>query len=63
LPGDIQAGDYIEIGMLGAYGAAMKTGFNGFGDAVCVVVEDEPMLSLFDGSRARVDSDNVVSLR
>ena len=63
LPGDIQAGDFIEIGMLGAYGAAMKTGFNGFGDAQVVIVEDEPMMSLFDGSRVRVDSDNVVSLR
>jgi ornithine decarboxylase len=63
LPGDIQAGDYIEVGMLGAYGAAMKTGFNGFGDAKVVVVEDEPMMSLFDGSRQREASDNVVSLR
>src|SRR3546814_9581611 len=25
LPADIRAGDYIEIGMLGAYGAAMRT--------------------------------------
>jgi len=63
LPGDIQAGDYIEIGMLGAYGAAMKTGFNGFGNAEEVVVEDEPMMSLFRGDRARPVSDNVVSLR
>jgi ornithine decarboxylase len=63
LPGDIQAGDFIEIGMLGAYGAAMKTGFNGFGEAEVVIVEDEPMMSMFDGSRVRVDSDNVVSLR
>lgn len=63
LPGDIQAGDYIEIGMLGAYGAAMKTGFNGFGDAECVIVTDEPMMSLFDGSRVREESDNVVNLR
>ena len=63
LPGDIQAGDYIEIGMLGAYGAAMKTGFNGYGDALSVIVEDEPMMSLFDGSRERPDADNVVSLR
>ena len=63
LPSDIQAGDYIEVGMLGAYGAAMKTGFNGFGDAECVVVMDEPMMSLFDGSRRREASDNVVSLR
>ena len=63
LPGDIQAGDYFEIGMLGAYGAAMKTGFNGFGDAPCVRVADEPMASLFDGSRQRPEADNVVSLR
>lgn len=63
LPGDIQAGDFIEVGMLGAYGAAMKTGFNGFGEAEVVIVEDEPMMSMFDGSRVRVDSDNVVSLR
>ena len=63
LPGDIQAGDYIEIGMLGAYGAAMKTGFNGFGDAQQVIVTDEPMLSLFNGTRVREATDNVVSLR
>ncbi len=49
LPEDIQAGDYIEIGMLGAYGAAMKTGFNGFG-AAAHRGEDEPMASLYDGS-------------
>lgn len=63
LPSDIQAGDYIEVGMLGAYGAAMKTGFNGFGDAQVVTVADEPMMSLFDGSRSRPEADNVVSLR
>ncbi|MCB2088724.1 MAG: type III PLP-dependent enzyme, partial [Sphingomonadaceae bacterium] len=64
LPGDIQAGDYIEIGMLGAYGAAMKTGFNGFGNAVPVNVADEPMASLYRGDRIDPrESDNVVSLR
>ncbi|WP_228243558.1 type III PLP-dependent enzyme [Porphyrobacter sp. GA68] len=63
LPGDIQAGDYIEIGMLGAYGAAMKTAFNGFGAAEHIVVTDEPMASLYDGSRVRPVADNVVSLR
>ena len=31
LPADVGAGDYVEIGMLGAYGCAMRTGFNGFG--------------------------------
>jgi len=63
LPEDIQAGDFIEIGMLGAYGAAMKTDFNGFGAADRVLVSDEPMASLYDGSRQRPAADNVVSLR
>ncbi|GMN12366.1 type III PLP-dependent enzyme [Altererythrobacter sp. MTPC7] len=63
LPEDIQAGDYIEIGMLGAYGAAMKTGFNGFGEAISIDVEDEPMASLYRGDRDRPATDNVVNLR
>ncbi len=63
LPGDIAAGDYIEIGMLGAYGAAMATGFNGFGNAAQIVVADEPMESLFRGDRVMPELDNVVSLR
>jgi ornithine decarboxylase len=64
LPADIQAGDWIEIGMLGAYGAAMKTRFNGFGAAEAVVVGDEPMSSLYRGDRQDPrKSENVVSLR
>jgi len=64
LPADIQAGDWIEIGMLGAYGAAMKTRFNGFGAADAVVVDDEPMASLYSGDRQDPrKSENVVSLR
>ena len=63
LPADIQAGDWIEIGMLGAYGAAMKTRFNGFGTAEAVIVADEPMASLYTGERELPQSDNVVSLR
>ncbi|RJF85506.1 type III PLP-dependent enzyme [Sphingomonas cavernae] len=47
LPADTQAGDYIEIGMLGAYGCAMRTGFNGFGETEVSIVEDEPMASLY----------------
>ena len=47
LPADVQAGDYIEIGMLGAYGAAMRTAFNGFGCDEIAVVDDEPMTSLY----------------
>ena len=63
LPADIQAGDYVEIGMIGAYGAAMKTGFNGFGEAIAVTVEDEPMASLYTGRPDQRISDNVVTLR
>jgi ornithine decarboxylase len=47
LPEDVREGDYIEIGMLGAYGVAMNTRFNGFGDAETVVVDDAPMASMF----------------
>ena len=64
LPADIKAGDYIEIGMLGAYGAAMRTAFNGFGQGAAIEATDEPMSSLYRGDRRdpRV-SENVVSLR
>ncbi len=63
LPEDVQAGDYIEIGMLGAYGAVMKTSFNGFDAAITAVVTNEPMESLYRGDRERPESDNVVNLR
>jgi ornithine decarboxylase len=63
LPADIQAGDYIEIGMIGAYGAAMRTGFNGFGEALAMTVEDEPMATLYTGRADKRVSDNVVTLR
>ncbi|OYY66201.1 type III PLP-dependent enzyme [Sphingomonas sp. 28-62-11] len=62
LPADIQAGDYIEIGMLGAYGSAMRTAFNGFGSDETVIVDDEPMVSLYvEEERVAVPS-NVVTL-
>jgi ornithine decarboxylase len=47
LPADVKAGDYIEIGMLGAYGSAMRTGFNGFGSDRAEIVDDEPMATLY----------------
>jgi ornithine decarboxylase len=47
LPDDVREGDYVEIGMLGAYGVAMNTRFNGFGDAETVAVTDPPMASMF----------------
>ena len=47
LPEDVNEGDYVEIGMLGAYGVAMNTRFNGFGDTLTAGVEDAPMASMF----------------
>ena len=47
LPADVQAGDYLEIGMLGAYGCAMRTGFNGFTAGETVIATDEPMVSAY----------------
>jgi ornithine decarboxylase len=62
LPGDVQAGDYIEVGMLGAYGCAMRTGFNGFGVGDHVVVTDEPMASLYTDVPERKRTSNVITL-
>jgi ornithine decarboxylase len=52
LPGDVGPGDYIEIGMLGAYGCAMRTQFNGFGIVDSAIVDDEPMASLYGAKPA-----------
>ena len=60
LPGDVGPGDYIEIGMLGAYGCAMRTQFNGFGVVNSVIVDDEPMASLYGASAPALT--NVVKL-
>lgn len=62
LPADVRPGDYLEIGQLGAYGQAMRTGFNGFGEHDAAIVHDAPMLSLIpDGEDAAVP-DNVMPL-
>ncbi|WP_260484092.1 type III PLP-dependent enzyme [Sphingomicrobium flavum] len=63
LPGDVKAGDYIEVGMLGAYGCAMRTGFNGFGVEDRVVVSDEPMASLYGFSAEQDVGSNVIRLQ
>jgi ornithine decarboxylase len=62
LPADVQPGDYIEVGMLGAYGCAMRTGFNGFGVQDRVIVDDEPMASLYGGESREAARSNVVKL-
>jgi ornithine decarboxylase len=62
LPADVGAGDYIEIGMLGAYGCAMRTGFNGFSADLKVISEDEPMATLYGDDEERKTASNVVTL-
>lgn len=44
LPADIAEGDWIEIGQLGAYGACLRTGFNGFDRARILEVRDAPLV-------------------
>jgi ornithine decarboxylase len=44
LPNNVQEGDWIEIGQLGAYGSSLRTAFNGFDQAILAEVRDAPML-------------------
>jgi len=44
LPADIDEGDWIELGQLGAYGACLRTRFNGFDGGGLAEVADPPML-------------------
>ena len=53
LPADIREGDYIEIGMLGAYGVAMQTRFNGFGETETIGVEDLPWTTMYGAVEKR----------
>jgi len=64
LPAEVAAGDYIEFGMLGAYGAAMRTQFNGFGVGETAELEDEPMATLYGEVEAEIElATNVVAIR
>jgi ornithine decarboxylase len=45
LPEDIDEGDWIELGQLGAYGACLRTRFNGFAGGGLVEVADPPLLA------------------
>ncbi len=62
IPNDIKAGDFIEIGMLGAYGSATRSKFNGYGYHDEYDVTDEPMVSHYIGDNLdRSDRENVIS--
>ncbi|MEJ0059198.1 MAG: type III PLP-dependent enzyme [Terricaulis sp.] len=59
LPMDVHEGDHIEIGQLGAYGVAMGTRFNGFGDTVTIEAKDAPWPTMFGAEKA---AEGVVTL-
>jgi ornithine decarboxylase len=54
LPAGLTEGDYIEFGNIGAYGRAMATKFNGFGEADTIAVQDAPWPSLYSAASAEV---------
>ena len=47
LPSNITEGDYIEIGITGAYSSALRTPFNGFDKLQEAILEDAPMTSMY----------------
>ncbi len=53
LPDATAEGCYIEIGNIGAYGRVMAGHFNGYGHYGEVILEDEPMLSIYADSAAK----------
>lgn len=46
LPADVAEGDWIEIGQMGAYGACLRTGFNGFDELRRVELGEPAVLPL-----------------
>jgi ornithine decarboxylase len=42
LSADVRDGEWIEVGMMGAYSNALRTGFNGFHESGLAIVNDTP---------------------
>lgn len=62
LPADVHEGDYVEFGLTGAYGGALATKFNGFGEYLEAVVADAPMTSMYGLASVKTRETNVVAL-
>lgn len=58
LPASIREGDYIEIGNIGAYGRAIAGKFNGYGDYEEVILDDEPMYTMYEDGVAIAATNN-----
>ena len=48
VPADIREGDWIEIGMLGAYSLTLRTAFNHFGECELAVLADAPLTTTLE---------------
>jgi ornithine decarboxylase len=46
LAADVVDGDWIEVGMMGAYSSALRTDFNGFADCHTVLLDDAAWFAL-----------------
>jgi ornithine decarboxylase len=53
LPSDVQVGDWIEIGQVGAYGRVLSTGFNGFDEIMTAVVGDRALVEEIGSSAVK----------
>ncbi|HFB2047881.1 MAG: type III PLP-dependent enzyme [Hyphomicrobiaceae bacterium] len=50
LPNSVREGDYLEIGNIGAYGRAIASKFNGYGQYNEVILYDEPIYTMYPKS-------------
>jgi ornithine decarboxylase len=53
LPADICEGDYIEIGLTGAYGRVSASGFNGYGSYLYAEAKDDPFPTMYGESESQ----------
>jgi ornithine decarboxylase len=61
LPEDLEEGDYLEWGNIGAYGRSMVTSFNGFGFYETITVQDTPWPTLFNQRSTTCEKSEVES--
>lgn len=59
LPSNISEGDYIEIGLTGAYGSSLRTNFNGFDTGQEAILKDQPMISMYNSAEDYKSASNL----
>ena len=62
LPNDTNEGDLIEIGQIGAYGAALASKFNGFSpEKKLIYVSDEPLMTLYGSHNSATEALEIIA--